>query len=528
MDVEHNDCVMQGGAPYPLTASCATTSCIAPDVVQPPVFGDPPIDGCLEAWGERSAYAGFEVVADDFTLDDDASVTDIHWWGCYEAWLDTEPPSSAPGGFVLGFWSHVPPFGGDPPTQFGRPGTLLHLVTVERAALSETYVGCSLDTLFEFAYGSCFHYQLSVDEPDRFSGSGGTTYWLSIAAVYGDVNCACDADVAAPFGTYTMADVDFVVAHLGCSVGMGDPDCDAADVNCDGVVDEADEDMADCQRIEAWANPSCCYVVPETAWGWTTRPFETGDEAVRIFSPTAPMVGWTFGIGASVVDGFGMPAELAFVMTTSSSSFVTPDPPESDGAGIDRNRYLGFRAPASWATESIAVRVKLVSLDLFASFNGEFRWAGAASTYSDTPSPSIQASALGCEPVFTTWPKDEPVYVYGAEIVPMSTYEVQAIDVSCQGDPDNEACYSSALVVQTLKWGDIVPPLGGASQPSFGDVTEIVKKFQGDASSVSKVRTQLQPNTPNPSINVNFQDISVDVAAFQGAAYPYTGPVACP
>jgi len=529
-DSDHNACVTLPGEPYPPGTDCATTVCTSTALVQAPVFGNPPTGGCLEAWGELSAFAGIQTAADDFTLAETAAITEIHWWGTYQNWLDVTPPQPAPDQFQIAVWSHVAALTGSPPTSFDRPGTALKLLVVDRSALSETYVGCSLDTLLQNPFGATFRYSWSIPSGDQFVATGGTTYWLSIAAVYGNTACACDADVTAPFGTYDTADVDFVVAQIGCPVGMGDTNCDAADVNCDSVVDGADQTMANCQRVSAFADPACCFVAPVTAWGWAVRPLSSNAGAVRIQSPTMATDGSSFGVGESLTDTTATAWDASFALVTTPTSLVAPDAPLADLSGVDRNRYLGFRVPVPWSGASVGIRVRLVSLDRFSSFDGALRWAGIPGTFPDDTNAgtTFAASGLRCDPVFSVWPQNEPAFVYGPDVVPGSTYELQAVDMSCQGDLGNEACYSSPLVVSTNKWGDIVVPIGGASQPNFADISAVVDKFQGVAGAVSKTRAQVQPDTPDPNTAINFQDISAVVRAFQLAPYPFSGPQTCP
>jgi len=530
VDVEHDACVAEPGEPYPPGETCATTACVPQAVLQPPLFGDPPTLGCLNSWGDVSAYAGFTIVADDFVLPETGAISELHWWGTYRDRLDTVPPDDAPKEFHIAIWSHVNAFEGAPITSFGRPGTVLRSWSVERAATTETYISCSLDETLQIPVGASFRYAWSIPEPERFVAPAGTRFWLTIAAVFGSVSCDCDADVAAPFGTYNAADVDVVSTHVGCTVNAGDALCDASDVNCDGIVDAADVSTATCQRFSGWADPACCYIASEYAWGWATRPFTSNQGAVRVESPTVPFVGMSFGDGNAVTDKSSSPWDASFVVVTSPSDIVVPASPSVDPAGVGRNRYLGFQVPASWVGSDIAVRVRLVSLDRFGSFNGQFRWAGPVAVFVDDPALGVtfEAAALQCQPTFAAWTANEVVYLYGAEAVPSSTYELQAVDVSCQSDLGNDTCYSQPLVIQTNKWGDVVAPYGGGTQPNFADILALVVKFQGFVSAVSKTRAQLQPNIPNPNVNVNFQDISAAVGAFQALPYPYTGPVACP
>jgi hypothetical protein len=55
-----------------------------------------------------------------------------------------------------------------------------------------------------------------------------------------------------------------------------------------------------------------------------------------------------------------------------------------------------------------------------------------------------------------------------------------------------------------------------------------VSAFALRSGSVIKSRAQIQPNVPDPAANVNFLDIAAAVGAFQGVAYPFSGPSSCP
>lgn len=527
VEVEHNDCVSQSGEPFPAGSSCGATSCSVPVIMKPPTFGDPPLHGCLDAWSDLSVFGGPQIVAAHFSLPERSEVSIVKWWGLYQVSFDSVPPPDAPPYFHLVIWSSEPP---TPDYAFHRPGDVLAHWFVERSSLSEGYVGCALDRSMTVKFGSTFKYSYEIPEGQRFTAEAGTSYWLSIAAVFGIANCPCLTDVAEPFGSCDPADVDFVESQIGCTVGAGDPSCDVSDVNCDGVVDMADRDATHCQYIAACFHEPCCFPMSEYPWEWVVRPLEAGPTAVRIFSPTYPLELMYFGEGEPLWSELANEWDVAFVMFAEPAAFVVPSAPVSDGSGVNRNRYLAFQAPASWADQEIALRVTLQSLDGFSGFDGEVRWAGSPQAYPDDPNlgSTFPAAVLQCDPTFVNWDTDEPSYLIGVEVVPNSVYRLQAVDVTCQADLANESCYSSALEVVTDQWGDVVSPFGGESQPNFGDITAIVDKFKDLASAISKTRAQLQPNLVNPLIAVNFADIAAAVEAFKGSAYSYAGPVSCP
>ena len=118
--------------------------------------------------------------------------------------------------------------------------------------------------------------------------------------------------------------------------------------------------------------------------------------------------------------------------------------------------------------------------------------------------------------------------MFGTEVVPNSTYEVQRVDVSCASLGD-ESCYSEPLVVETAKWGDVAAPFSrGASQPDFFDISQLVDKFQRNPGTPSKPRSQLAGDSVTPDGLVDFNDISATVDGFQQFSFAFSGPGTCP
>ncbi len=202
--------------------------------------------------------------------------------------------------------------------------------------------------------------------------------------------------------------------------------------------------------------------------------------------------------------------------------------PSAETTPVVKNRYL--TCSLDNLTGFTALRVTLVDLPVpFSSFNGQARWVGPPQSSTETQSPltTFTAAGLQCEPYFTDWSALGTLQIYGAEIVPNAEYEIQS--VAC--DPNDEAGFSAPLTVRTAAWGDIVEPFNPPSttqQPDFGDVSAVVNKFKEVDGSPIKARTQLHPNLPDPSVPVDFADISACVDAFKGFPYPYPGPTDCP
>jgi len=185
---------------------------------------------------------------------------------------------------------------------------------------------------------------------------------------------------------------------------------------------------------------------------------------------------------------------------------------------------------------SAAIRVKVDSAPQFPGAVGNIYWVGVPSDVcedalsSSSPPGCAQGSfttaALQCDPLLMDWTSIPSLSVRGPDIVPgPSTYIVQWVDSSC-ADLSNEDCFSDPVTVSTRQWGDIVAPFGCCSQPNFGDISKVVDKFQDKVGAPSKSETDLGGHVVD--LKVNFADINLDVQAFQGAAYPFTGPCTCP
>lgn len=203
-------------------------------------------------------------------------------------------------------------------------------------------------------------------------------------------------------------------------------------------------------------------------------------------------------------------------------------PPQVEPVAFSKGRYISFQPQNSGVPT--AIRVRLADMPPpFESFSGQYRWVGPPSSFPESAgsSETFMAAQLQCEPHFRIWSTVGVLHIYGAEIVPSATYEVQA--AACDvGDENN---YSGDFTVTTAKWGDIVEPFSPPSptvQPDFADVSALLDKFRADPGAPIKARTQLQPNVPDPGSSINFIDISDCVDAFRGESYPYPGPTNCP
>jgi hypothetical protein len=204
---------------------------------------------------------------------------------------------------------------------------------------------------------------------------------------------------------------------------------------------------------------------------------------------------------------------------------TTPAPlPEPNG--VVKNRYLSF-VPGIIGRQA-ALRVTLLNLPSpFESLVGESFWVGDAVEAVDSVMPLsyFTVAKLGCAPVFRDWGDINLLSVTGPAIVPGGVYGVQAVYEAC--DSAEEAHYSVPLIMDTARWGDIVPPFNPPdprTQPDFVDIAGVVDRFKSAIGAPGTALADLEPAEPNQI--VDFSDISNDVDAFKGSSYPF--PAACP
>jgi hypothetical protein len=267
-------------------------------------------------------------------------------------------------------------------------------------------------------------------------------------------------------------------------------------------------------------------------------------------------------------------------------AFSVPNPPRIEdptdpGGGVNKVRSISVKAPLPSAVAAdplVAIRVKLTDLNNYPGdaawieapkswplIEGQYRWLGPpGEADEDSIAPADENfvfSELQCTPHFRDWTAaaldalfdgntvEAPVadvhkgkiagnaygaviHVIGAEIVPSSLYDVQAVffgaDVLV---PDN---FSTALPLRTGHWGDVVSPFATltsiSGQPNFTDIGKVVDKFRGQPQPGTpvKARLMLRGNLLPVLTQVNFTDIGKVVDAFRAIPYKETGPANCP
>lgn len=370
-DLDHMPCVLSGGDPQGpgLLCGSAGVTCRPLKWAQPPTMEPGPEPSCFFGWDEISHYDCCQIVADDFLCVTPDPITDVHWWGSYRDWLEPFPAPDAPPMFHIGIWTDVPagapidetccycwnPPGvmppptcsPNPPDQatcdmwgggqyaqctyfpssrcvndacepitplpYSHPGTMIHQWVVPRNALRERAVGCDFHP--DFPPGEiCFKYDFDIPAGEWFHQPPSpieNVYWISISAMYGPT-CACDGDVDGD-GDVDIADA----ASLAACVGQPpNPPCDRADINCDGVINQADVVALQCLMV---GGMNCCpgtIPPPVFPWGWKTREHFFNDDAVVILDPLAPVAPVSeFIDGYPIERPTGLSWDVAFTLT---------------------------------------------------------------------------------------------------------------------------------------------------------------------------------------------------------------------
>ncbi len=213
--------------------------------------------------------------------------------------------------------------------------------------------------------------------------------------------------------------------------------------------------------------------------------------------------------------------------------------PEPDGA--DKNRYVSMVIPTEGAGQETAIRVKLTSLHHpatpanppdFTAWEGNYRWvnavdtdpAGGLHTCDDSLAlhTTFRCARLGCTPEYRDWAGElagAPLHVTGAAAVPSSTYDAAQLAASCEGNEATCAAVSEELSILTTLFGNV----DNDPQLNVLDVAAVVDKVKDLPSAFIKPRTQLQPDVPDPTANVNVLDAATAVDALKGKAYGYFG-----
>lgn len=233
----------------------------------------------------------------------------------------------------------------------------------------------------------------------------------------------------------------------------------------------------------------------------------------------------------------------AYEFTCPHSFAADPDPDLPDQGYGTKNRYLSF-VPKNAGSQT-ALRVTLTDSDTFPGAVGLQWWVGQPQEVSENAGKIDPAEAPGfptywtatfqCEAYYADWAatlgSGVVLHVRGPEVVPGTTYEIQAVHEDCQLGYETD--FSAPLVVATSAlWGDVTgdcsvspctPPDGTVD---VVDVTAVYDKFRNLAGAPIKARTDVDPSLPNRLVEI--VDITRTNDAANGAPYPFAGPSGCP
>lgn len=189
-----------------------------------------------------------------------------------------------------------------------------------------------------------------------------------------------------------------------------------------------------------------------------------------------------------------------------------------------------------------ALRIRLVSLHHpdppystsaaldYSALEGQYRWVGPSLQFVESTSSQVpfNAAYLQCTPHYADWGAIGLLHVFGAEIVPSSIYEVQAVIEGCP--IASTLAYSSAFQVVTGRWGDLeIPfnPPANSQQPDVGDISALVNKFRSSSGAPTKARSIMAGVIPDLDVDLDFGHVSACVDSFRGLGFPYPVPAGC-
>ena len=195
------------------------------------------------------------------------------------------------------------------------------------------------------------------------------------------------------------------------------------------------------------------------------------------------------------------------------------------GCYVPKNKYISVR-PGNIG-QVVGLRVTMTQNNLFPALVGSQWWV---QPHVATDPPEVYR--LGCTKHYQDW-ATAPVVIQIADIhiTTDAEYAVQALTEGCdQTDPNN---FSPPILLPTVRlWGDCCgSSVAGVIQPpdgfvNFTDIQAAILGFQNAVNAPNDSWVDIDPNFPNAIVNL--ADVFRFVQAFQGAPYPYAGPVPCP
>ncbi len=163
------------------------------------------------------------------------------------------------------------------------------------------------------------------------------------------------------------------------------------------------------------------------------------------------------------------------------------------------------------------------------------RWVGPPQMFLEKQDKRAKggyfASRLQCTPYYHDWTLIGGFSIFGAEIVPSSAYELVAYASSCKGVEPTCTDVSTPVTTVTRRWGDVAAafnPPSITTQPDAIDVTVMGQKFTNQPGSPPNALTKVRGTVPDLFLDVDALDVNDVNDAFNGVAFPYSGPCVCP
>ncbi len=355
-----------------------------------------------------------------------------------------------------------------------------------------------------------------------------------------------------------------------CNANTDPDECDVAagastDVNGNGVPDECDTTLPPF-IIEHPAGDEVCEGDDATftvvAGGMPPFTYQWRHDGMDLTGETADTLvlmnvqatdGGDYDVVVSNDLGSVTSDPASLVVAADTDLILQPDP-----SGIPHTRFLTFVPPQIPC--AAALRVVMVDLQTpnppnhaccpppnFGAYEagtcaaaGELegcaRWVGQPRKYLEAQElpgyGNYWAARLQCTPHYQDWRGANPLSVTGAEIVPSSSYTVQAVSIHCLGNEANCAEVSTDLPISTPRAGDVVAsfqsPEGPLNQPNAIDIVGVVNNFRKLTGAPKHVEAQVRPDLPNLNRDVDALDMQAVVANVKLGAYPFSGPCPCP
>ena len=266
------DCQYNAGWPDP--NCCPRVG--EPKWSQPPEPYENPV---ISGHDELSNYARGQLVADDWFCDTPYQVGKFTWWGSFEGWGQSVPPDSwdRPTGFMFTVWRDA---GGQPGEVIWESCTRTFDWTSEVMFSAWDYDLCDPprppEACFRFDHELINGWEWFAQAP------GDNTYWFTVSAFYCQATPDINHDGILSIMDYTQ--------FLNCLNKCAIRECAAADLDCDGDIDNGDLLLfMDYYNAGVIPDPP---PEPTILWGWTTRLDEVGGlvmgPAYDVWDPTAP------------------------------------------------------------------------------------------------------------------------------------------------------------------------------------------------------------------------------------------------